>query len=90
MRIFSRSIAPGLLNQEIYVSTNGGQLGDVNRQKPVTYLFTAWAYYTGTLGVIRDPTPATAYFVVVPAGVSSFVAPQEDTNKQPIKEQSAE
>lgn len=73
----------------IVPANNGGKLGNPNAA--VTYLFTAAAFYIdGTGNTIYDPTPASAYFVVVPAGVGDFVLSPEDTNKQPIKEQGKE
>lgn len=67
---------------------NGGRLG--NPSAAVTYLFTAAAFYNDGIADVYDPTPASAYFVVVPAGVGDFVMSPEDANKQPIKEQGRE
>ncbi|MDZ4858540.1 MAG: hypothetical protein SGI88_06120, partial [Candidatus Hydrogenedentes bacterium] len=73
-------------------------LGDPNRRRAVPYLFTASAFYvkngaaapTTDDVTIIDPTPAIAYFVVVPAGVGDFVMSPEDAEKQPFKEQGIE
>jgi hypothetical protein len=75
---------------DIVPQQNGGALGSPTAA--VTYLFTAAAYYFDTASGtnIVDPTPASAYFVVVPAGVGDFVMSPEDANKQPIKEQGRE
>ena len=72
---------------DIVPQLNLGALGNPNAA--VTYLFTAAAYYIDGVPVV-DPTPASAYFVVVPAGVGDFVMSPEDANKQPIKEQGRE
>ncbi|HRK33587.1 MAG TPA: IPT/TIG domain-containing protein [Candidatus Hydrogenedentes bacterium] len=91
---------PAPLDAAIVPTLFPGRLGDVNRRRAVTYLFTASAFYikngndgpTNTANdvLIQDPTPAVGYFVVVPAGVGDFVMSPEDQEKQPFKEQGIE
>ncbi len=81
-------VAPAVGFPDITPQQNGGALGNPNAA--VTYLFTAAAYYTDVAGPIVDPTPASAYFVVVPAGVDDYVMSTEDPDKQPFKEQGRE
>lgn len=81
-------VAPNPPNDIVLEQTQpAGTLGAPDRA--ITYLFSAYAYDTGNTA-LQDPTPAIAYFVVVPEGVSDFVLSPEDQDKQPFKETGVE
>jgi len=66
-------------------------LGDPDRRRPVTYVFRAAAFYDAGGGlIIQDLTPSNVYFTVVPTGVANYIAPPDEADAQPFKEQEIE